>query len=90
LEALAGAKKDVPKEAEVIEMNSNDLDNKMGRNIGKRNRQDDNGSKTKVSNFISQICVLRSDVYVLVHINAIWFGHVHYYRILGNGKIVTD
>uniref|UniRef100_A0A0D3H4G2 Uncharacterized protein n=1 Tax=Oryza barthii TaxID=65489 RepID=A0A0D3H4G2_9ORYZ len=49
LEALAGAKKDVPEEVEFIEMNSNDLDNKMRRNIGKRNRQDDNGSKTKKS-----------------------------------------
>lgn len=90
MEALARATKNVPEDVEITEIKSNDLDNKTGRNIGKRNRQDDSGSKTKVSNFLSHICFPNSDVYVLVHINTIWFGHVHYYRKLGNGKIVTD
>ncbi|EEE69330.1 hypothetical protein OsJ_28638 [Oryza sativa Japonica Group] len=47
LEALARATKNVPEDVEITEIKSNDLDNKTGRNIGKRNRQDDSGSKTK-------------------------------------------
>uniref|UniRef100_I1QMJ8 Uncharacterized protein n=1 Tax=Oryza glaberrima TaxID=4538 RepID=I1QMJ8_ORYGL len=47
LEALARATKNVPEDVEISEIKSNDLDNKTGRNIGKRNRQDDSGSKTK-------------------------------------------
>ncbi|XP_052167017.1 uncharacterized protein LOC127783907 [Oryza glaberrima] len=49
LEALARATKNVPEDVEISEIKSNDLDNKTGRNIGKRNRQDDSGSKTKKS-----------------------------------------
>ncbi|KAF2915407.1 hypothetical protein DAI22_09g032000 [Oryza sativa Japonica Group] len=48
LEALARATKNVPEDVEITEIKSNDLDNKTGRNIGKRNRQDDSGSKTKI------------------------------------------
>nr|BAD26423.1 hypothetical protein [Oryza sativa Japonica Group]BAD26432.1 hypothetical protein [Oryza sativa Japonica Group] len=52
LEALARATKNVPEDVEITEIKSNDLDNKTGRNIGKRNRQDDSGSKTKFTNLL--------------------------------------